>query len=239
MVSLTVMTFNVGNGLARPKRLVEAIEDGNADIVALQELNTAQAEAIESELTALFPHQVLLPAGFAGKGLLSRFPLTHSQQLSLYPERPDLTVSLEVDGVPLNVVVGHPPPPHLHGTHIAFDRDALAQLETLASLAMDAAPAILLGDMNMTPRHRVYAQFVSAGLVDAFAQAGHGRGLTLPVRLGHARIKHGLHRLPLRAVARVDYIWLTPGLRAESAWVGNDGGSDHLPVFARIAFDDD
>jgi endonuclease/exonuclease/phosphatase family metal-dependent hydrolase len=237
VVTLTVMTFNVGNGLARPKRLVRALQDSRADIVALQELSSAQADAVENELTDLFPHQVLVPAGFAGKGLLSRFPLTHSQQLALYPERPDLTVRLDVEGAALSLVVGHPPPPRFRGARMAFDRDALAQLETLASHAMDAAPGVLLGDMNMTPRHHVYAQFVAAGLVDAFAQAGQGRGLTLPVRLGHARIKHGLHRLPLRTVARVDYIWLTPGLRAESAWVGNDGGSDHLPVFARIAFD--
>jgi endonuclease/exonuclease/phosphatase family metal-dependent hydrolase len=231
------MTFNVGNGLARPRQLVEALRDEDADIVALQELSDQQAEAIEKDLIADFPNQVLVPAGFAGKGVLSRYPLLHSRSLELYPERPDLTVRLDIDGVPLSIVAGHPPPPRLHGAHLTFDQHALAQLETLANHAIEEAPAILLGDMNMTPGHAVYTRFVTLGLVDAFAQAGSGRGWTLPVRVGQGRIKHGLQRVPLHALARVDYIWLTPGLRAESAWVGRDGGSDHLPVLARIQFD--
>ena len=48
------------------------------------------------------------------------------------------------------------------------------------------------------------------------------------------RFQHGLHRVPLTPVARVDYIWCTPEIRVEAAWVGADAGSDHLPVFARL-----
>jgi endonuclease/exonuclease/phosphatase (EEP) superfamily protein YafD len=88
----------------------------------------------------------------------------------------------------------------------------------------------------MTRRNSVYARFIAAGLRDAFAVAGTGRGWTLPRRLGHsARFNHGLHGLPLVPIARVDYIWFTRHLSAEAAWVGGDAGSDHLPVLARLA----
>jgi endonuclease/exonuclease/phosphatase (EEP) superfamily protein YafD len=206
-----------------------------ADLVGLQELAHAQAEALSSDLVDVYPYQLLTPTGFSGKGLLSRFPILHAEHLSLYPERPDLRATVDVGGQPLSVLVAHPPPPRLSGSRIGFDPTAVSQLDALAGTALRQAPSILLGDFNMTPRNPVYARFVAAGLEDAFAVAGSGRGWTLPRRLGHAsRFRHGLQALPLRPVARVDYIWYTPGLGAEAAWVGDDGGSDHLPVLARL-----
>jgi endonuclease/exonuclease/phosphatase family metal-dependent hydrolase len=229
------MTYNVGNGLADPRRLAELLRQAAADLVGLQELARTQADALAADLASVYPYQVLVPSGFAGKGLLSRHPVVCQQQLALYPGRPDLRVAVELDGIALNVLVAHPPPPRLRGARLAFDPMAAAQLDALARLALERPPGVLLGDFNMTRRHPAYARFVAAGLQDAFAAAGAGRGWTLPTRLGHAaRLKHGFHRLPLRPVTRVDYIWCTPGVRAEAAWVGGDAGSDHLPVLARL-----
>ena len=228
------MTYNVGNGLARPGRLAGLLRRADADLVGLQEVAPAQADVLRAELAGVYPHQVLLPTGFAGKGLLSRFPVVCHEQLRLYPDRPDLQASVDVDGAGLTVVVAHPPPPRLNRARMAFHPAAEAQLDALARLALEQPPCVLLGDFNMTRRNPVYARFAAAGLTDAFAVAGAGRGWTLPARLGHARFKHGLHGLPLRPVTRVDYIWYTPGLQAEAAWVGDDAGSDHLPVLARL-----
>jgi vancomycin resistance protein VanJ len=237
---LAVMTYNVGNGLAQPARLAAVLARAGADLVGLQELAASQAEAIARELSKIYPYQVLFPSGFAGKGLLSRYPVLESEQLWLYPSRPDLRVDVDVDGVRLSVLVAHPPPPRLERSGVRFDAATLHQLDALARVAGKCAPAVLLGDMNMTRRNAVYARFVKSGLADAFAVAGAGRGWTLPRRLGHgARFNHGLHGLPLRPVARVDYIWYTSALQAEAAWVGPDAGSDHLPVLARLALSRD
>ncbi|MBV9171297.1 MAG: endonuclease/exonuclease/phosphatase family protein [Chloroflexi bacterium] len=235
LMNLTVMTFNVGNGLADPDVLVDVLRRADADIVGLQELALAQAHAIGTELRELYPHQVLVPEGFSGKGLLSRLPLRQHQPLLLYPGRPDLGASIDVHGTTLGVFIAHPPPPRVRRGRIRFDLEALAQLDRLLEHALERPPSILLGDFNMTGRNPVYAKFAAAGLQDAFAVAGVGRGWTLPLRVGHARVKHGLHGLPLVPVARVDYIWYTTGLRAEAAWIGGDAGSDHLPVLARFA----
>jgi endonuclease/exonuclease/phosphatase (EEP) superfamily protein YafD len=138
------------------------------------------------------------------------------------------------------VLVVHPPPPGLSGSRITFDTATLAQLDSLADLAIAHAPSVLLGDFNMTRRNPRHGRFVAAGVADAFAVAGTGRGWTLPVRLGHtARFRHRLQGLPLRPVARVDYISYTPPLRAEATWVGPDAGSDHLPVLARLVLSTD
>jgi len=230
------MTYNVGNGLADPGLLATLLKKTAADVVGLQELAAAQAEVLAVDLADLYPYQLLAPTGFSGKGLLSRFPLLYQEQLQLYPGRPDIRAAVDVNGIPLGVLVVHPPPPRLVGSRITFDAATLAQLDALADLAIEHAPSVLLGDFNMTRRNRSHARFMAAGLADAFAVAGTGRGWTLPVRLGHAtRFNHRLQGLPLRPVARVDYIWYTAPLHAEAAWVGPDAGSDHLPVLARLA----
>jgi endonuclease/exonuclease/phosphatase family metal-dependent hydrolase len=230
------MTYNVGNGLAEPGRLARLLRYMAPDLVGLQELAVPQADVLRTVLTDLYPYQVLAPTGFSGKGLLSRYPILDQENLPLYPQRPDLRAVVGVGGVSLSVLVAHPPPPRLRGSSLGFDRAALSQLDALAGAAVEHAPSVLLGDFNMTSRNPVYTRFVAAGLADAFAVAGSGRGWTLPRRLGHAsRFKHGLLGLPLQPVARVDYIWYTAALCAEAAWVGDDGGSDHLPVLARLS----
>src|SRR5258708_16698310 len=93
-----VMTYNGGNGLAHPSRLVAVLGQAGADLVGLQELAAPQAEAIGRELSSTYPFQVLNPIGFAGKGLLSRYPVLESQQLWLHPSRPDLRVDVDVEG---------------------------------------------------------------------------------------------------------------------------------------------
>jgi endonuclease/exonuclease/phosphatase family metal-dependent hydrolase len=232
---LTVMTYNVGNGLAHPSRLAELLDQAAPDLVGLQELAGGQASTLAEQLAGRYPYQVLLPTGFNGKGLLSRYPVLDAEQLALYPDRPDLRAAIDLGGAALRVLVAHPPPPRLRRGRFAFDPLAISQLDTLAGLTVAHPPSVLLGDFNMTRRNPAYARLIAAGLQDAFAVAGSGRGWTLPTRLGHAtQLKHRLQRLPLHPLARVDYIWYTPGLRAEAAWVGADAGSDHLPVLARL-----
>ena len=55
---LTVMTYNVGAGLAAPLRLVELLRQSGADIIGLQELAPEQGEAIADLLGRDYPHQV-------------------------------------------------------------------------------------------------------------------------------------------------------------------------------------
>jgi endonuclease/exonuclease/phosphatase family metal-dependent hydrolase len=80
-----VLTYNVGNGRANPVRLVDMLKSSGADIVALQELNELQALEIEKKLQSCFPFRAMFPGGFAGKAILSHFPIINSVQLELKP----------------------------------------------------------------------------------------------------------------------------------------------------------
>ena len=214
------MTYNVANGLARPDDLAAALLLSRADVIGLEELAADQAIAIERSLIEHYPHQVLHPLGIPGKGLISRFPIVGAELVEFYPARPDLVVELCTPDGAIRVIVAHPPPPRFRRSGFHFDGPTRAQIESLADLATAGGSTILMGDFNAPERHRSLRRLNSAGLTDAFRAAGEGGGLTLP----------------LPPMLRVDYIWHTTDLTTLAAWVGDNAGSDHLPVLARLAF---
>jgi endonuclease/exonuclease/phosphatase family metal-dependent hydrolase len=225
-IQFVVMTHNAGNGLAAPDRLVGVLRDSAADIIGLQELTVPQAEAIERDLTGLYPFRAIYAGGIPGKGLLSAYPLSGVEQLALYPGRPDLQAVLHTDNGTLTVIVAHPPPRN-YRKGFPVDQATVEQIAALIRLAASGEPTILMGDFNATSRSATYARLVTAGLVDAYRATSRRRGPTLPARWA---------RLPLKPMVRVDYIWHTAHFEAMESWIGMDTGSDHVPVLARLRF---
>jgi endonuclease/exonuclease/phosphatase family metal-dependent hydrolase len=116
-----------------------------------------------------------------------------------------------------------------------FDPVTQDQIDRLAEIAIESAPSVVVGDFNMTVRHQRYAHWTASGLIDAFRAIRRG-GATLPVRVGRSvKMKDRFAGFPLKPVVRVDYIWHTPHMVPRAAWVGDDAGSDHLPVLATLA----
>jgi endonuclease/exonuclease/phosphatase (EEP) superfamily protein YafD len=233
------MTCNVGNNRASPEKLIPVIRNSGTDLVAFQELSDQQAEAIKGELAPHFSHQAVYPGGFAGKALLSRFPILDSKQLHFHEERPDLKTVVDIDGIEITLIIAHPPPPRPHWRGLKFDRQTWKQIRSLAELAIENQPAILLGDFNLADWWGEYAYMRSLGLKDAYQVAGRDRGHTLPRRIGPWKRLQALNRLLSRLtffpMLRVDYIWYTEPLHCLESWVGEDTGSDHLPVLADLA----
>lgn len=232
---LTVMTYNVGDGLAEPAQLVEMLRASTADIVGIQELAPIQAAAIAQELAALYPYQVLHPDGIPGKGILSRYPLTESTQLDHHPGRPDLQGRVETPDGDLAVLVAHPPPPRFGRNRLHLDALSNAQIRQIIDSVSTGDPVVLLTDFNRISWQAAYRQLSSAGLIDAYAASGAGLGMTLPTRLAHPASRNTpLGNMPLPPILRVDYVWHTRHFRATGSWVGKHAGSDHLPVLARL-----
>lgn len=235
------MTCNVGNDRAEPERLIPVIRDSNADLIGFQELSDTQGEALANELGKYYPHQVLYPGGFAGKAVLSRYPISDSEQLHLSTVRPDLQTKIDIEGSEITFLVAHPPPPRPHWNGLKFDRQTWQQIISLAKLAVDQPPAVLLGDFNLTDWWVEHTYLREIGLKDAFQVAGLDKGHTLPTRIGPWKRLLALNRLlrglPLLPLLRVDYIWYTKPLHCTRAWVGQDTGSDHLPVLADLVIE--
>src|SRR6478735_1483842 len=165
---ITLMTYNIANGLAEPKSLVRLLGASSADVIALQELAPPQAVAIESGLAERYPYMRLHPLGIPGKGILSRYPIEDERLIELFPDRPDLAVTIDVDGAPLRVISAHPPPPRFRRGVLSPTPHTLHQIHALIELANSGGPAVLMGDFNLPSFHPACKSIASSGLIDSF-----------------------------------------------------------------------
>lgn len=243
---LRVATFNIHHGVGADGRLdlgrtADVIAGTGATLVGLQEVDRAlsprsgwvdQAAWLAERLGMEVVHGATIdrdPPGGAppgaprrryGNALLSAHPILAWRAVRL-PGRPTrearglVDATVDVDGTVVRVAVTH-----LQNRSGGERRDQSALIAgLLAGGDAPAAPTVLLGDMNAgpgTPEMRA----LTAVLVDAWAVAGDGAGLTFPAR---------------RPVARIDYVLVSPGVRPLGAAVVGTRASDHRPVVADLA----
>ena len=114
------MTYNLGEGLATPEKLIPFLRSSGADFIGLQEVTAGNRNGVVDQLTDLYPYRAVYGLGIPGTGLLSRYPILQSELLELNPGRPDLRAVVDFDGVQVTIIVAHPPPPRACGR--AFGR---------------------------------------------------------------------------------------------------------------------
>ena len=232
---IVVMTANLAAGLAPDDQVVAAVHRERPHIVAFQELLSEQADRLEHRLRRDFAHARFIADGNEGRGILSTFPIAWAHRMEISEGRPDIVALIDVDGQDLFLVVGHPRPQKMTPTGLLFPFGSKRQILRLGEITTGTPAGILVGDLNMTPRHPGYARLTELGLVDAFAAKGSGTGNTFPTRISSIRKRSDrLARQKVPPLVRFDYIWCTPGIEIDAAWVGTDTGSDHAPVLARV-----
>jgi vancomycin resistance protein VanJ len=234
---ITVLTYNLGNGLATPEKLIPFLRSSGADIIGLQEVTAETETALSAEMADLYPYRAVHGLGIPGTGLLSKYPILQSELLELNPGRPDLRAIVDLDGVDVTIFVAHPPPPHAAMKGIRPRPGTAEQVDALiAMIEQTEGPLIVLGDFNVTTLHDAYQRLEDAGLRDVYRLAGDGLGFTMPTRLSRpAENGSWLGDIPLPQVIRIDYVWVSRDWYPVEAWVGENAGSDHRPVLARIA----
>jgi vancomycin resistance protein VanJ len=227
--SLKVMTFNVSADTRTPETVISAIRHADPDVACFQELDRQKARAIDRELAETYPHRLLEPHpnGYAGMGIISRYPIRPVEQELAEPAwiGPPQIATLDWAGTELTLV-------NIHAIHALSSRPPVQeQLNAVrlrnAGAVVDfargqARPVVLCADFNATPHSDVYSRLTSA-LVDSWREAGIGPGYSwnaLPVALGAFRIDYVMHSRELRAVDASLEPW--------------DGASDHRPVSARL-----
>jgi endonuclease/exonuclease/phosphatase family metal-dependent hydrolase len=225
-ITLTVLTYNSANWAAHPDDLVRMLRESDADIIGLQELGPDQAEAVESELLDVYPYQVLNPGFITGKGLLSRFPVTDYEVFDIASNRPYIEASLDVEGQSLRVFVAHPPAPGLTGrwNTIGHVPGHAIEIQAVLDRADINQPTLLIGDFNVTDQGDNYRLLTDAGYTDVYHEVGWGLGATYPARI-----------FPF-PMWRIDYVWTSPHFLPLNSHIGEDAGSDHLPVVAQVAW---
>ena len=212
---------------------IRDIADAGADLVAVQELTPASAQALRDGLGAGYAH-VILDASAGDIGLLSRYPILSSERFRpAGTGRRALQAVLDVDGAATQVIVLHPVPPDLCWerswplpTGVRQDRVDRELADAAARASRLPGPVIVLGDLNAGDLTRGYAS-MAAVLADAYREAGSGFGFTFPfgLTLGDVSVPGPL--------VRIDYVFHSAHVYARWARVGC-GGSDHCYVLAEL-----
>lgn len=215
---LHVMTFNL---LALDRdygEVMEILRESGADIISLQEVTDKAAEAIQQNLTDLYPYSVFYPGGIPGIGLLSKYPIKEDSVWRTVLQQ--LRVVIDWDGCDLVLYNVHPMTP-MASTGFSGRNEEIANL--LERIATETDPVLLMGDFNTTDIADPYSA-ITAEFEDAYRVAGEGIGIT-----------HHLRGIP---ILRIDYVFYRAPFRAYAASVNqNGGGSDHRPLSVSLVWD--
>lgn len=224
---LRVASYNIHSGIGRdgrydPHRIAAVLAEIDADIVALQEVDSRR-EVDQFELFrevtgfhAVPGHNIVEHRGKYGNALLSRWPLRapvlHDIGVGRYERRGAIEAELEVGGTLIRFIATHL---GLSPRERAYQ---VARLETVLGVRA-GMPTVFMGDFNMLGPH--------AG---ALGRLGHPLGLrirapaTFPVTL------------PILAL---DRIWTVPSCLRVSVRAHRSAlsrvASDHLPLVAELA----
>jgi len=218
---LRVMTFNQLFTNERAADIIAAIRTQNADVIGLQEFSEPVAAAIQKELSAEYPFQLLDPGNQSGLGLISRYPFqTAGRSDNIRGQR----VTIRIGDQSVTIISLHLSAPYIEAHRsrrlwslpLVTGYDSSAPTRQLGRLVQEvdqiSGPLIVIGDFNTGDREPRYAQ-LAARMHDAFRETNWGFGFTFP---DHKRF--GPVSLPFPLV-RVDYVWSKGGVLPAAAHV--------------------
>jgi len=237
---LRVLVYNVhagkdAGGADNLARVAGVVRETGADLVLLQEVDrgTERSGRVDqvAELARLagmrgvFGKTLDFQGGGYGVALLSRWPVSEDTLVHLAADPPGERAgsSREPRGVLRARVAAPGGPLYLLNTHLDAAgpdtfrrREAAALLEIAGRLRGDGARVLVGGDFNATPESAVIAGVLGAGWRDGWTVCGGaGEGLTFPAKA---------------PAKRIDYLFLPPGTRCDSAAVVGGEASDHRGV---------
>ncbi|HEY0472942.1 MAG TPA: endonuclease/exonuclease/phosphatase family protein [Kribbella sp.] len=212
---LRVLTHNVDASNPDPVKTAQDLIGANADVVALEEITTADLKIYKAQLAKVYPHVVARGT----VALWSKYPVEESTSVDVgFAWTRALRAEVSTPQGKVAFYVAHLASVRVGATGFTSNQrnDTIKQLgQQLA--AEKLAGVVVMGDFNGTANDRSLAPITSS-LRSAQGAAGTGFGFTWPAKFPMARIDHILVR----------------GVTPTRAWVMAPTGSDHRPVVAEI-----
>lgn len=224
---IRIMSINLLVSNRENEVLLRQIREVAPDIILFQEYSPHWQKTLSEELRSVWLYRTAVARDDSfGAAIYSRLPFVGEveQYLPLGDAaEPQMRAVINVFGRHVAVYHIHLLPP----TGLEYVRVNRWQFDDLWKLLKkESLPIILGGDFNFTETSSQAGALAAAGLREAQAMGGWGRGTTWPVDriLGWAP---GL---------RLDHLYLSSELACTECYPGADFGSDHLPVIAKIGF---
>lgn len=195
---------------------------GDADIIAIQELEPEMAKQLLKNLPQYKNYKLVVPpdGGCAGMGILSKWHIKEAEHIVVESGFPIVYAVVETNSGDLLVIDIHPYPP-VQEICWKLQGDFFNSVNSIIE-AHKGLPVVVLGDANSNPWSCRLKNFIEkAGLTDT--ELGFGIQGSWPSGLTP------LLRIP------IDHCFLKGNLAATKRYLGPETGSDHLPVFIELA----
>lgn len=216
---LRILAMNVKTANRDFARACDAIARSGADVVVVMEVDEDWERALDG-LEERFPYRICEPRfDNFGIALLSRTPLIEAATLEPGHCTPMIRAVIESDGRAVTVLGVHPLPPM--GAELFHARNV--QLSKIAALARkEGNPVVVAGDLNVAPWSPYFRWLLEdGGLRDTRSMWDLWGSYPTQWPVGRARI---------------DHVLISAQLGVADSGVGEDIGSDHLPVWATVGF---
>lgn len=238
-VNVKVMSYNIHHaegvdGVLDMERIARIIEEEEADIIGLQEVDNHwsersdfqdQAKWLAERLGMFYVYAANLdrdplnegePRRQYGTAILSKYPILHSENHPLTKignteQRGLLEAAINVKGNHL----------HFYNTHLALTTaEREIQMKEIIAIAGESkGPKVIMGDLNAVPES-IEMQPMYAQYLDVFADQP--EAYTYPA---------------VNPTKRIDYIFTSTDVKAVETEVLQTLASDHLPLTAELVLE--
>lgn len=224
-----VKTFNVEFGKQNDAATVNAVGQGNPDIVCLQE-TTAEWEAVlEERYAEQYPYQLYQPKpGAAGLAVLSRYPILDAGFLSA-PNgwHPAWHVMVETPAGWLQILDVHLRASTVGNggtanSYLTTDGDHRYEIKAFTADLTKDMPTMIMGDFNESPD----------GVAVRYLESQGYRNVLPLYHPGQPTWRHA--SIAGQFDTTFDHILFDGSVEPLNAWVLDSGNSDHLPVMAHF-----
>ncbi len=214
--SITVVQLNLYYWNKSKGKVVELFRKQKADIVILQEVSRHTKQIIQ-DVEKDYPHRIICPYSNEGAvAVLSRFPKVEGDATGCAVRMGLAWIRVLAHGRPVSVASIHLDWPY------PFDQNQ--QIEAMSKhLKSIPQPVVIAGDFNAAPWSSAVNRVATATNTSVIG----GVRFTLK-----KRIFKGLVSIDLP----IDHILKSQEFTTQKIKVGDEVGSDHLPVISRLVF---
>lgn len=220
----TLLSHNVRYDNPTPSRIIDEIQQTDADIVFIQEMTDPMYRLWRSS-GALDPYPYefnSIDNGAQGLAIFSKFPFLE-KEIFEGPGFPQQRAVVEINGRELILWNVHTKSPV--GGAISQWKGDLDHVQS--RLHSENGDVLMAGDFNATWSHKPFRDIIRDGVREVANDRGRGHSRTWPVDKGFAVKTDGF--------IRIDHVLTKNNIRATSIREGAGNGSDHRSTITELA----